>query len=146
MKVQYSLKKDSCLRRFTHAVILSAFISMETVTDIQSFVEMTSFRRRTSANHISSPFHIIPLPVFSASSEFRTKTSLKSSQVYFGMWYRKPYIFQCERVNERLRIQRETIFLFRQKEKENRFFTVFFLSPLNYKHSTIGMCNTVLPP
>jgi hypothetical protein len=146
VKVQYSSKKYPCLRRFTHAVILSAFVSMETVTHIQSFVEMTSSRRRTSANHISSPFHIIPLPGFSATSEFHTKSSLKCSQVYFGMWYRKPYIFQRERVNESLGIQREAIFLFRQKEKENELFTVFFLSPLSYKHSTIGICNTVLPP
>lgn len=146
MKVQYSWKKASCLLRFTHAVILCTFISMETVTDIQSFVETMSFRRRTSANHISSPFHIILLPVCSSSSEFRTKSSLKSSKVYFGMWFGVPCVFQCERVNGRLGIQRETIFLSRQKEKENGFFTVFFLSPLNYKHSTIGMCSTMLPP
>lgn len=142
MKLQYSSQNGSCLRRLTHALILRAFVSMETVTDIQSFVEMMSFRRRTSANHtcISSPFHMILLPVLSASSEFRTKSSLKSSKVYFGMWFGVPCIIQCERANGRQGIQRETIFLFRQKEKENGFFTVFFLSPLSYKHSRIRMC------
>jgi hypothetical protein len=52
-------------------------ISTESVTDIQSFVEMACFWRGASANHISSPFHIILLRIFRPSSGFRTKKLIK---------------------------------------------------------------------
>jgi len=60
VKVQYAqqgsylTKFHAHARKHTHTVIPHAFVSRETHTEAQFFMEVTSFSRRTPANPISA--------------------------------------------------------------------------------------------
>jgi len=60
---------------------------------------MTSFPHKSSDTPIAEPFHIILPSIFRTSHEFRTRSSLKPSQVFFSICYQSALYFPYERLN-----------------------------------------------
>ena len=136
-----SFRRPITARRFTHT---------HTDTDshthirfhgncyrIPFFCTMTIFPRNTSDTPIAASFHIILPSIFRTSHEFRTRSSLKSSQVFFCICYQSALYFPCERLNGWPRNRVETIFLFRlEKEGKRILYSLLFVTSMQYGHPT----------
>jgi hypothetical protein len=98
---------------------------------------MTSFPRKSSDTCIAAPFHIILPSIFRTSHEFRTRSSLKPSQVFFCICYQSALYFPCERLNGWARNRMETIFLLRlEKEGKRILYSLLFVTSMQYGHPT----------
>jgi hypothetical protein len=149
MIVRYSTaqRRVPALKIFTHDMILRALISKESVTDIHSFCRNDVFPKKS----FSESYFITSS--YNSASDFPVFFSIPFQKLIKDLAGMFRYAVQSAshfpmRTSEReiRNLKREAIFLFSQKEKDTGFFTVFLLSRLNYKRSTIGICTTVLPP
>ena len=104
---------------------------------IPFFCAMANFPWKTSETPIAAPFHIILPSIFRTSHEFRTRSSLKSSQVFFCICYQSALYFPCERLNGWARNRMETVFLLRlEKEGKRILYSLLFVTSMQYGHPT----------